>query len=128
MQNQVAQLKLNLSATRYAVETANAQLRQSIAQLNADIRSNQTRLANLDTQVQQSREALQIANARLRNGVITNVELQSAETGVEEAELGRLNFQYQLLLNQLELKRLLGGNYNPSIATNALPRSTGTTS
>lgn len=106
LQNQVAQL--NLSASRYAVETANAQLRQSIAQLNADIRSNQTRLVNLDTQVQQSRKALQIANARLRNGVITNVELQSAETGVEEAELGRLNFQYQLLLNQLELKRLLG--------------------
>ena len=106
LQNQVAQL--NLNASRYAVENANAQLRQSIALLNADIRSNQTRLANLDTQVQQSRKALQIANARLRNGVITNVELQSAETGVEEAELGRLNFQYQLLLNQLELKRLLG--------------------
>ena len=108
LQNQAAQL--NLNASRYAVETANAQLRQSIAQLNADIRSNQTRLANLDTQVQQARKALQIANARLRNGVITNVELQSAETGVEEAELGRLNFQYQLLLNQLELKRLLGEN------------------
>ena len=106
LQNQAAQLTLN--ANRYAVETANAQLRQSIAQLNADIRSNQTRLVNLDTQVLQSRKALQIANARLRNGVITNVELQSAETGVEEAELGRLNFQYQLLLNQLELKRLLG--------------------
>ena len=108
LQNQAAQL--NLNASRYAVETANAQLRQSIAQLNADIRSNQTRLTNLDTQVQQARKALQIANARLRNGVITNVELQSAETGVEEAELGRLNFQYQLLLNQLELKRLLGEN------------------
>lgn len=106
LQNQATQLTLN--ASRYAVETANAQLRQSVAQLNADIRSNQTRLVNLDTQVQQSRKALQIANARLRNGVITNVELQSAETGVEEAELGRLNFQYQLLLNQLELKRLLG--------------------
>lgn len=106
LQNQAAQL--NLNASRYAVENANAQLRQSIALLNADIRSNQTRLANLDTQVQQARKALQIANTRLRNGVITNVELQSAETGVEEAELGRLNFQYQLLLNQLELKRLLG--------------------
>ena len=106
LQNQAAQL--NLNASRYAVENANAQLRQDIALLNADIRSNQTRLANLDTQVQQARKALQIANARLRNGVITNVELQSAETGVEEAELGRLNFQYQLLLNQLELKRLLG--------------------
>ena len=108
LQNQAAQL--NLNASRFAVENANAQLRQSIAQLNADIRSNQTRLANLETQVLQSRKALQIANARLRNGVITNVELQSAETGVEEAELGRLNFQYQLLLNQLELKRLLGEN------------------
>ena len=106
LQNQVAQL--NLNASRYAVETANAQLRQSIAQLNADIRSNQTRLANLETQVVQSNQALKIANARLLNGVITNVELQSAETGVEEAELGRLNFKYQLLLNQLELKRLLG--------------------
>lgn len=106
LQNQVAEL--NLTANRYAVENANAQVRQNIALLNADIRSNQTRLTNLDTQVQQARKALQIANARLRNGVITNVELQSAETGVEEAELGRLNFQYQLLLNQLELKRLLG--------------------
>ena len=106
LQNQVAQL--NLNASRYAVETANAQLRQSLAQLNADIRSNQTRLANLETQVLQARKALQIANVRLQNGVITNVELQSAETGVEEAELGRLNFKYQLLLNQLELKRLLG--------------------
>ena len=106
LQNQAAQL--NLNASRYAVENANAQVRQSIAQLNADIRSNLTRLANLETQVLQSQKALQIANTRLRNGVITNVELQSAETGVEEAELGRLNFQYQLMLNQLELKRLLG--------------------
>ncbi|CCH51496.1 outer membrane efflux protein [Fibrisoma limi BUZ 3] len=106
LQNQAAHL--NLNASRYALETANAQLRQSIAQLNADIRSNQTRLQNLETQVLQARKALDIANARLRNGVITNVELQSAETGLEEAELGQLNFQYQLLLNRLELKRLLG--------------------
>ncbi len=106
LQTQVAQA--NLTASRYAVENANAQLRQSIALVNADIRSNQSRLANLETQVLQSRKALDIANARLRNGVITNVELQSAETGVEEAELGRLNFKYQLLLNQLDLKRLLG--------------------
>ncbi|GAB3995768.1 TolC family outer membrane protein [Spirosoma daeguense] len=106
LQNQAA--VLNLNASRYAAENASAQVRQSIAMLNADIRSNLTRLANLDTQVIQSKKALEIANARLRNGVITNVELQSAETGVEEAELGRLNFQYQLLLNQLEMKRLLG--------------------
>lgn len=106
LQNRVAQI--NLNASRYGVESANAQLRQNLTQLNADIRSNQTRLQNLETQVLQARKALDIANARLRNGVITNVELESAETGVEEAELGRLLFQYQLLLNQLELNRLTG--------------------
>ncbi|MFD1143895.1 TolC family protein [Larkinella insperata] len=108
LQNQAA--RLNLDASRYAVENANAQLRQNLAQLNADIRSNQQRLQNLETQVLQARKALEIAQVRLQSGVITPVELQSAETGVEEAELARLNYQYQLILNQLEYKRLLGEN------------------
>ncbi len=106
LQNQAA--RLNLNASRYAVDNTNAQLRQSLAGVNADIRANQTRLQNLDTQVLQARKALELAQTRLRNGVITSVELESAETGVEEALLGQLAFQYQLLLNQLELKRLLG--------------------
>ncbi|HEY0111042.1 MAG TPA: TolC family protein [Fibrella sp.] len=102
--------KINLNASRYAVDNATAQLRQQLAQLNADITANQTRLQNLNTQVQQARQALQLAQTRLRNGVITAVELQSAETGIEEAQLAQLSFQYQLVLNQLELKRLMGDN------------------
>ncbi|WP_128545700.1 TolC family protein [Larkinella soli] len=108
LQNQAA--RLNLDASRFAVENAGAQLRQSLEQLSADIRSNQQRLQNLETQVLQAHKALDIARNRLKAGVITNVELQSAETGVEEAELARLNYQYQLVLNQLEYKRLLGGD------------------
>ena len=97
-----------LAACCYAADNANAQLRQQLAQLNADIAANQTRLQNLSTQVSQARQALQLAQTRLRNGVITAVELQSAETGIEEAQLAQLFFQYQLALNQLELKRLMG--------------------
>ena len=108
LQQQAA--KLSLNASRYAVDNASAQLRQQLAQLNADIVANQSRLQNLNTQVQQARQALQLAQTRLRNGVITAVELQSAETGIEEALLGQLVFQYQLMLNQLELKRLMGEN------------------
>jgi outer membrane protein len=109
---QIQAAKINEAASQYGVTQANAQLRQSLALLNADIRSNQTRLANLDAQVLQSRKALQIAIARLKSGVITNVELESAEVGVEQVELGRLNFQYQLTLNYLEMKRLLGEPLN----------------
>ncbi|GAB3322473.1 TolC family protein [Larkinella ripae] len=108
LQNQAA--RLNLDASRHAVDNANAQLRQNLDQLSADIRSNQQRLQNLETQVLQARKALEIAQIRLQSGVITPVELQSAETGVEEAELARLNYQYQLVLNQLEYKRLVGEN------------------
>lgn len=108
LQQQAA--RLNLNASRYAVDNASAQLRQQLAQLNADIAANQTRLQNLNTQVVQARQALQLAQTRLRNGVITAVELQSAETGIEEAQLAQLSFQYQLVLNQLELKRLMGEN------------------
>lgn len=105
---QVQAARITASASKYGVTQANAQLRQSLALLNADIRSNQSRLDNLETQVLQARKALQIATARLKNGIITTVELESAEVGVEQAELGRLNFQYQLTLNYLEMKRLLG--------------------
>jgi outer membrane protein len=106
LQNQAA--RYSLSASQYAVENASAQLRQQLAQLNADIVANQTRLQNLDTQVQQARKALELAQTRLRNGVITTVELESAETGIEEAQLAQVLYQYQLLLNQLEIKRLMG--------------------
>lgn len=106
LQNQAA--KINLNASQFAVQNANAQLRQSIEQTMADIRANQSRLQNLNTSVLQADKALAIARARLRNGVITPVELQSAETGVEEARLAQVSFQYQLLLNYLELKRLSG--------------------
>ncbi|MBO0930807.1 TolC family protein [Fibrella aquatilis] len=106
LQNQAA--RYNLNANQYAVENASAQLRQQLSQLNADIVANQTRLQNLETQVLQARKALEIAQTRLRNGVITSVELESAETGIEEAQLAQVLYQYQLLLNRLEIKRLLG--------------------
>ncbi|QMW01439.1 TolC family protein [Spirosoma foliorum] len=106
LKNRVAEL--NVKASQYAVDEVQAQLHQRLTQLQADSRSNQARLANLDTQVLQAREALAMANVRFRNGLITTAELQSAQTSVEEAELVRLNFRYQLLLNRLELKRLLG--------------------
>lgn len=107
-QLQTEAARINLNASRYAVENANAQLRQNLTQVNADLRANQTRLQNLEVQVLQATKAVDIARARLRNGVITAVELDGAETGIEEARLAHLAVQYQILVAQLELKRLLG--------------------
>jgi outer membrane protein TolC len=47
----------------------------------------------------------------LANGTITNVELEGAQTGIEEALLSQLNYQFQLFMNRLELKRLIGEEF-----------------
>ncbi|WP_428653258.1 TolC family protein [Runella sp.] len=101
----------NLEATKYNLESVNANLRKDVENVLIDIKSNQQRLQNVAIQVTQAERALAIAKNRLANGTITNVELESAQTGIEEARLSQLNYQFQLFMNQLELKRLVGDEF-----------------
>ncbi len=100
-----------LEATKYNLEAVNANLRKDVENVLIDIKSNQQRLENIGIQVTQADRALTIAQNRLTNGTITNVELESAQTGIEEARLSQLNYQFQLFMNQLELKRLVGEEF-----------------
>ena len=98
----------NLMAGQYNLENINASLRRDLETVLADVKSNRERLQNIETQLFQADKVLQISRNRYDNGTITNVELESAQTGIEEAKLAQLNFQYQLFMNQLDLKRLAG--------------------
>ena len=55
--------------------------------------------------------ALALAQNRLQNGTITTVELDNAQTSIEEARLAELTYQFQWFINQLELKRLTGDEF-----------------
>lgn len=109
LQRKAAQV--NLEATKYNLTAVNENLQKDIESVKIDIKSNQQLLENVGLQVTQAERALTIAKNRLANGTITNVELESAQTGIEEARLSQLNYQFQLFMNQLELKRLVGEEF-----------------
>ena len=100
--------EISRQASDYNLESANANLRKDIETVLADRRSNEARLQSMQAQLTQADRALAIAENRLANGTITAVELESAQTGIEEARLGQVNLQYQIFINGLELQRLGG--------------------
>ena len=100
--------EISRQASDYNMEAVNANLRKDMETVLADRRSNEARLQSLQAQLIQADRALAIAENRLTNGTITAVELESAQTGIEEARLGQVNLQYQIFMNGLELQRLGG--------------------
>nr|WP_199075683.1 TolC family protein [Pedobacter sp. ASV19] len=100
-----------LKQTRFAQETLNNTFKSSIKQVLTDINSNRSSLVNAGGQVAEAKEAQKLAQSRYRNGIGTNLELTSASTNVQKAELTRLQYEYQLCLAQVEMARLTGIKY-----------------
>ncbi len=106
LQKQSAQISYEAGQQNLAyVQTT---LQRDIANVLADMESNRQRLQNLQTQTRQANKALEIARTRYQYGTLTFPELDTAQTNVEEVQLSRLNIEYSLLLNALEIKRLTG--------------------
>ena len=102
---------VNLEATKYNLEAVNATLQKDVEMVLTDLKSNEQRLENVRIQVTQAERALALAQNRLQNGTITTVELDNAQTSIEEARLAELTYQFQWFINQLELKRLTGDEF-----------------
>lgn len=100
--------KINLQANTYALEAQKLMLNKDIAQAKNDVAATQSKLLNYELQVQQANEALSLANSRYRGGVITNLELLTAQTNLQDAQLGKIQLEYNLLLSKLELNRIGG--------------------
>ncbi|OYX95758.1 MAG: hypothetical protein B7Y76_09430 [Sphingobacteriia bacterium 35-40-5] len=94
-----------------ALQSLNAGYKKDIAQALTDIQTNLERVANTQSQIDQTKYAQQLAAIRFKNGVGTNLELTNASTNVQRAELSRLQYQYQLCLSRLELAKLMGYDY-----------------
>ena len=73
-----------------------------------DIESNQNRINNASTQIEQAALAQKLSSAKLLNGTTTPVELTSTNADYQRALLNQLQFQYQLCTAKLELARLMG--------------------
>lgn len=98
--------KINLQANKYALETQKMMLQKDMEQIKQDIAGNNKKLTNYNVQTKQAEDAVKIASSRYKYGVITNLELLTAQTNLQDAQLGKLQLEYNLLLSKLDLNKL----------------------
>ncbi len=79
-----------------------------VANAYSDLGAARARLGSADTLVAQAREALDLAQTRYANGVITNFELLDAQSSFRSAELSRLQARYDCVLACQAVARAAG--------------------
>ncbi len=99
---------INHDASKLALETQKVILNKDLLNALDDIHKNQKKLASADTLIKQAQLAQVLATDRYKFGVITNLELLTAVSNFKEAQLGQLQFEYNLLLSRMDLCRLAG--------------------
>jgi outer membrane protein TolC len=99
---------INLNATKQALESQKVNLNKDLLNALDDIGKNQKKLASADTLIRQAQLAQELATDRYKYGVITNLDLLTSLTNFKDAQLSRLQFEYNLLLSRMELCRLAG--------------------
>ena len=99
---------INHDASKLALETQKVNLNKDVLNALDDIHKNQKKLASADTLIKQAQLAQSLATDRYKFGVITNLEVLTAVSNLKEAQLGQLQFEYNLLLSRMDLCRLAG--------------------
>jgi outer membrane protein TolC len=94
--------------SKSALETQQLTLSKDILNSLDDIKKNLKKLSSIDTLLEQAQMALDLAVDRYKGGVITNLDLLTAQTNFQDAQLNKLQVEYNLALSKIELNRLTG--------------------
>jgi outer membrane protein len=100
--------QIQIDATKQQLNTLQINMQKDLATVNMDYKNLQQKLANTEILLKQAEKAYQLAEIRFKAGLITNVELLSAQTFVEEAKLSQVQLQYQMQLDRLESHKMVG--------------------
>lgn len=103
--------KINLQANTYALEAQKLALNRDMAQAQNEVTATQNKLKNYQLQIELANQAVSLANIRYQGGVITNLELLTAQTNMQDAQLGKIQLEYNLLLAKLDLSRIGGTKF-----------------
>lgn len=100
--------KINLDAAKQSTESQKVLINRDLENAYNDIKVANQKKELAASNIYQAEYGLKLAKNRLANGVSTPLEIQSAETGLEEAKFNLLQYDYQVLLAKLEIGRLSG--------------------
>jgi outer membrane protein len=100
--------KINREMLKYSVDITNQALKRDLAIAQNDYNSAKSKLELSEKNVFQAKYALDLAKVRYKNGVLTNLEIEIAETNLKDAEFAQVQYQYLMALAKLEINRLAG--------------------
>lgn len=100
--------KINLDAAKQGTESQKVQISRDLENAYNDIKVANQKKELAASNVFQAEYGLKLVKNRLANGVSTPLEIQAAETGLEEAKFNLLQYDYQALMAKLEIGRLSG--------------------
>ncbi|HCI58386.1 MAG: TolC family protein [Bacteroidetes bacterium] len=109
--NSIKLSKLYLKQLQQSQENVSHSFRKDISNVRSDISTLEAQIVNSNRQVLQSRSAVELAQSRYRNGLVTYTDVLNALANRQRAELSKLNLEYQLCLARIELARITGVAY-----------------
>ncbi len=105
---QLEMAQTGLESAKDELAYQKAALTKDVVNAGLEIRKNEIKYRSMDTLLHQAKLAVELGTERYKEGVITSVELLTAETNYQDALLSKLQTEYNLLLSKLELNRLAG--------------------
>ena len=94
-----------------SLHSLQSQLEKDIKQNNSNYWYLRSKIKNSENQIKAAKEAQQLIISRYQNGVATFVDLSAAEANVERAYLSKLQDEYQMCMENIELAKLMGYDY-----------------
>jgi outer membrane protein TolC len=98
----------NVVLQELAANSAIHDIEKDIKAAMIDIETNQSRIKNCNSQIEQAKLAQQLTQSKLLNGTATAIDITSSYTDYQRALFNKLQFEYQLNNARLELARLMG--------------------
>lgn len=100
--------QVQIDATKASLKTLENNIQKDLATVQEDYKNLQEKIKNTSVLVTQADRAYSLAQVRFKEGLITNVELLTAQTNVEDAKLQLVQLQYQTQLDKLESHKVVG--------------------
>jgi outer membrane protein TolC len=105
---QQEEAELTVKSSEFKVRDAEQQVSADVQIALSGLEASAGKLITTQTQIAQAREAARRARARHTNGLVTNLELLDSELALSQAELLRLQAQYNYVISVYALKRAVG--------------------
>ncbi len=105
---QVDEAAAEYRAAQARAEDVKRGVQSDIEQALADLQSSRSRLGLVKIQIDQAQQAFNVAQVRYNNGAATNLDVLTAQSALEQAELNQAQLMFGVELSEYNLNRAVG--------------------